>query len=116
MWGKSALLAIGLLGQATALASPVLLICRTSPLLGANAAASYQVMFDEQTGTLSLDGREMKSELSISSTLITWQEYPGNNWHIDRTDGSWIHRFYNQTSVETIEGGFCKAAPTKHKF
>jgi hypothetical protein len=109
MWGRNALLAIGLLGQATAFASPVLLVCRD---LG---SASHQVIFDELTGALSLDGFEVKGA-SISSTLITWNGPGQHTWHIDRTDGSW-NLSDNAYGVEQIEeNGFCQATATKPKF
>ena len=104
MWGRNALLAIGLLAQATAFASPVFLVCRAS-------SSSHQVIFDELTGALSLDGVEVKGA-SISSTLITWAGPEKRTWHIDRTDGSWS--LSNEYGVQ--ESGFCQAAAAKPKF
>jgi hypothetical protein len=108
MWGKNALLAIGLLGQATAFASPVVLVC-TNLVFG----NSHQVIFDEATGALSLDGLEVKGAF-ISSTLITWNS-DLHTWHIDRTDGSWSLRGDSNGSKTINEGGSCQAA-AKQKF
>ena len=110
MWGRNALLAVALLGQATAFASPVVLLCRNDVY-----GDTHQVIFDELTGALSIDGVEAKGA-HISSTLITWNSPDLHTWHIDRTDGSWS-LISNAHGTETIEkSGLCEAAAAKQKF
>ncbi len=107
MWGRNALLAIALLGQATGFASPVVLVCRNDVF-----GDTHQVIFDELTGALSIDGLEVKGAY-ISSTLITWSGPDLHTWHIDRTDGSWSLSS-NAHGTEKIEkGGLCQTAAAK---
>jgi len=108
MFRKALFLALSLSGCLAAAANPVVVVCKTAaPPRMSYVVRSYQVIFDEANQTVSVDGIN-SSQASISRTLITWHSH-GEEWHIDRTDGSWSHHILGHGMYpEETEGGYCR--------